>query len=561
MGTLAIERILEWPVRAGRRLWHAAVMALAVGVAVGLGGCGGGGGDTGGGGGTPPPPAFGTAAAVRVLGTGRGVAVSADSRYVAFTRELNGLGQVILRDMQTGVEEIVSVSNEGTPGDQFSVDPVISRDGRYVAFNSSAHNLVGGVAYATDINGNRLPQVFLRDRVQGQTYLVSIGADGVTSANDSAGLSPRGAFSANGRKLVFVTQATNLTTGIEYPTLNGRPTNVFVRDLASSTTSLVSVSTDGRTSSRNDGFIIGGARADSSYPTISDDGRWVAFTSAASNLVTGVSYPAVDAEQVYLRDLELGSTRLLSAQPGGTVAADGFCVVYASGRQTFMSGDGRRVVYACRAAPLAAGVTGPVDREARVYDIYLWDAATDSNTLVSRSALAATGGNCQSLEAVLSRDGRFVAFSSCATDLVTDTDFWSYGPGSPAFVNAYRWDVSNGQMVLISRSRHSATAEAADADVSVLDLSDDGQHAAFISSAHNLVVSPLVPDTPTDVQSNLYVWRATGDELKLVSLSQDTVAAGWVSTHQLAGDGRGLAYVRIIGITGTTGEVSHVALN
>lgn len=459
-------------------------------------------------------------------------------------RVVNEVRQVIVLDLSSGTEEVASVSDAGAVGNDLSVNPALSADGRFVAFNSRAGNLTPGIVYAKDVNQNSYTQVLVRDRLLGRTRLVSISADGTASADTDAMLSQRGAFSSDGTKLVFASAATNLTSGVDYPRVNGQPPNVFVHDLQNDRTTLVSVSPDGLSAGRNDAPIIGGARADSGYPAISADGRWVAFTSAATNLVTGIDFHDADQDQVYLRDLVHGQTRLLSSQASGDRSADGVCVVYASGSRTYISADGQRVVYACRSSPLVAGITGPADPQAWVYDIYLWDGATNHNTLVSRSAVAPTGSDCQSLQAVLSGDGRYVAFQSCASNLVTGTTFHSYDSASPPFPNAYRWDSVTGRMALISRSRQATRPESADSDVIGVDISDDGQQVSFVATARNLVVAPEVTQTPTDLRSNLYVWRAAGDQLKLVSLSQDNLASGWAESHAMAANGRGVAYVQ-----------------
>jgi Tol biopolymer transport system component len=195
-------------------------------------------------------------------------ALSADGRFVAFHSDAshlvpgdtNGLGDVFVRDRRTGRTERVSVSTRGVQGDRDGGSPALSADGRFVAFHSEATNLVPG-----DTNGKR--DVFVRDRQAGTTERVSVSTAG-GQAND---YSYTPAISPGGRFVAFQSLATNLVPG----DTNGWG-DVFVRDRQAGTTERVSVSTGG---------VQGN---DSSYfPAISAVGRFVAFTSKATNLVPG----------------------------------------------------------------------------------------------------------------------------------------------------------------------------------------------------------------------------------------------------------------------------------
>ena len=174
----------------------------------------------------------------------------------------------------------VSVSSAGVQGNLRSgiYKPSVSADGRYVAFESAASNLVAG-----DTNG--YIDVFVRDRKLHRTYLVSVSSAGV-QGND-ASFDP--SISADGRYVAFESDASNLVAG----DTNGYP-DVFVRDRKLHRTYLVSVDSAG-VQGNNDSYD----------PVISADGRYVAFTSAASNLVTGDSN---GFEDVFVRDRKLHRT-------------------------------------------------------------------------------------------------------------------------------------------------------------------------------------------------------------------------------------------------------------
>jgi Tol biopolymer transport system component len=284
------------------------------------------------------------------------MAVSADGRYVAFDSyawdlvagDTNGECDVFVRDRQTGSTERVSISSDGTQSTGCSRYPSMSGDGRYVAFSSDASNLVAG-----DTNGQ--PDAFVRDRATGFTARVSIGTQ-VTS-----GLYP--AMSSDGRYVAFADSG-----------------SVFVRDRQTGTTERVSVSTSGEP-----------GNGINSWPAISADGRYVAFHSSATNLVPGV---ITTTWKIYVRDRVADTTERVSTNSAGIPS---------------ISADGRYVAF-------------DVD-EVFVYDRQL---RTTTRASVNSSGLQA---NEPSYNAALSADGRFVAFNSNATNLVendTNGDYDGY---------------------------------------------------------------------------------------------------------------------------------------
>src|SRR5207247_1728811 len=226
-------------------------------------------------------------------------AMSADGRFVAFESlaadlvadDANGDFDVFVRDLKTGTTTMVSANRAGTgSGNGGSFAPAISADGRFVAFDSLAGDLV-----ANDTNFNS--DVFVRDLHTGTTTLVSVNSAGTDSGNNGSGLA---AVSANARFVAFVSSASDLA---------GNDTNfnsdVFVRDLKTGTTTLVSVNSAGTDS--GNGFSIDAA--------ISDDGRFVAFGSYAGDLVANDTNGGGD---VFVRDLKTGTTTLVSVNRAGT---------------------------------------------------------------------------------------------------------------------------------------------------------------------------------------------------------------------------------------------------
>jgi hypothetical protein len=311
--------------------------------------------------------------------------ISADGRYVAFASEAtnllenrtNGQFNVFVHDRSTGTTSLVSVSSNGTQGNGDSADPDISPDGRFVAFQSLAQNLV-----VNDTNGQL--DVFVHDRMTGETTRVSISTNGVEGNNWSS--SP--AISADGRYVAFYSFARNLIDGqnIRYQR------NAFVHDRSTGTTSLVSVSSNG-TNGAGDSFST----------DISADGRYVAFYSTASNLVSGDTNGQTDA---FVHDRITGETTRVSISTNGTQGTGG------SFRPS-LSADGRLVAFESIANNLVE------HDENKVPDIFVHDRQTGQTSLVS-IANDGSQGNKYSYNPSISADGQFVAFSSDATNLVAD---------------------------------------------------------------------------------------------------------------------------------------------
>jgi Tol biopolymer transport system component len=195
---------------------------------------------------------------------------SGDARFVAFSSyvdglvagDANGKCDVFVRVLATQTTEIVSVDSHGSTGNGRSQSAVISRGGDWVAFESDATNLVAS-------DGNGVTDVFLRDRGLGTTERVSVDSAGNEGDGPSAIATSGQGISADGRFVAIVSDATNLVAN----DTNGC-TDVFVRDRTTGTTDRVSVDSAG-----------GEANGFCSDAALSLDGRYVAFLSAASNLV------------------------------------------------------------------------------------------------------------------------------------------------------------------------------------------------------------------------------------------------------------------------------------
>lgn len=310
--------------------------------------------------------------------------ISADGRYVAFfsfasnlvVDDTNEAGDVFVHDRQTGATERVSVTNDGDQGDgQSGGDVALSADGRHVAFTSVAGNLVEG-----DTNG--LNDVFVRDLVAGTTTRVNLASDGEQTDDFSHGL----AISADGRHVAFSSVATNL---VEDDT-NGR-NDLFVHDTLDGTTARISVATDG---TEGDAMV-------GSHFSLSGEGRHVAFESYAANLVPGDTNGSPD---VFVRDTQMGTTTRVSLRNTGGQAKG------ASGGAS-ITVDGRFVSFGSNADNLVPNDTN------RSADVFVRDTELGTTTRVSVAGSGAQG-NSGSGEPSVSADGRFVAFTSHAGNLV-----------------------------------------------------------------------------------------------------------------------------------------------
>jgi Tol biopolymer transport system component len=320
-------------------------------------------------------------------------ALSADGRSVAFSslatnlvaNDANGVEDVFVHDRVSGATVRVSIDSSGVEGDGASKWPSLSGDGRYVAFQSAASNFVAG-----DFNGTN--DVFVHDRDPDGNGVFDEG-NGVTtfvSVTKNGAVPHRGSFSpsisADGRFVTFGSAASTLVSG----DLNGF-NDVFLRDLAAATTTLVSVDSGG---------VQG--NGDSAPCGISKDGAFVAFTSMARNLVPGDTNGNTD---IFVRDVLQQTTERVSVDSSGREGKYG-----AYQEANGISADGRWVVFTSYSSNLVASDTNGVD------DVFVHDRSNGTTERVDVSASGAQADGASSVAAI-SGDGRFVSFSSSATNL------------------------------------------------------------------------------------------------------------------------------------------------
>ena len=401
-------------------------------------------------------------------------AVSTDGVVVAFDSEAtnlvggdtNGALDVFVRDRAGGRTERVSVSSKGKQGNSGSAGPMLSGDGRFVTFSSGAANLVAG-----DTNGRS--DIFVHDRMTGETTRVSVAADGAQGDNNSIGTA---AISADGRFVAFTSDASNLVP----QTAPGR--HIYVKDRSTGAIERVSVDSHGDPAQ---GFVA-------ASPAISGDGRFVAFASSASNLVKRDTNGTTD---VFVHDRITGTTVRASVDSAGAQSND------VSFRPD-LNGDGRFVVFDSAASNLVPGDTNGVP------DVFVHDLLSGATERVSVDSFGGEA-NGQSVGpgirggsafgARISGDGRLVAFDSIATNLVagdTNTCGPFYTDIAGECPDVFVHDRLTGETVRVSVD--SAGAQANDASTDP-DISADGSTTAFFSAASNLVAGdtntcPVFPE-------------------------------------------------------------------
>ena len=309
--------------------------------------------------------------------------ISGDGRFVAFYSDCNNLSnyqgamspfQVFVRDRQNGVTEMVSVTESGAPGNNHSSSPSISNDGRYVVFQSQAFNLYG--SYTMNLH------LYIRDRLLGTTERIT---DGTNSINGAAP-----AFSGDGRYVVFM-KPENAHNG------NG----IYRYDRETKVTERVGCAT----AVNND---------DRFHPVVNYDGRYVAFPSNCTVASDG-KFSGSSMHEVFIVDLMTGLVEMASVKTDGTQASSANRFSY----YPSISDDGRFVTFSS-----LVKLDPSIDTNGD-YDIYLYDRQVKKTVLLSRNY---NGGpsNWSSTTPAISGDGREVAFSSQAYNLLPGDIFDYY---------------------------------------------------------------------------------------------------------------------------------------
>ena len=314
-----------------------------------------------------------------------GGSISADGRFVAFSTwasnlvpgDTNNMSDTFVHDRVTGTTEIVSLDQNGGPGNGESFAAAISSDGRFIAFFSSSSDLV-----PVDTNNNY--DIFVRDRQLGTTELVSVDSSG--NQGNSGDAWP--AISADGMIVAFSSDSTNLVTGD-----TNFLADIFVHDRSTGITERVSVDSSGNETN-----------GDSNYPSISADGQTVAFGSYATNLDPNDGNGLRD---VFVHDRGSAVTKCVSLN---TVGLSGNGESSAGG----LSSDGRFVAFQSKVFDLVPNDTNKLE------DVFVRDRAIGITERVSVDSSGNEGNAGSGGFATISANGESVAFFSSSTNLVSN---------------------------------------------------------------------------------------------------------------------------------------------
>jgi Tol biopolymer transport system component len=381
----------------------------------------------------------------------------------------------------------MSLSSQGAQANAESSYPVLSADGHFVAFASSASNLVVG-------DTNETGDIFVKDCTSGSIVCASMKTDGMPASGES--YSP--SISADGQRVVFASEAADLVADD-----TNKMSDVFLRDVVAHTTTRLSASAAGE---QADGPSVA--------PRISSDGRFVAFASLATNLVPGDTNGVSD---VFVRDVQAGTIERVSIGVGGEPANG-------PSEGASISADGRYVAFASTAINLLAGGDGwdPV----RVWDVYVRDRVSGTTVRVSGNPSGGKG-NGHSHSPAISADGHRVAFTSLASNLISS----DLNERSDIYVR----DLVAGTTV---RASVGVGGQEASGESARSGISADGRFVVFESNAQYLVQQYSTPGSTWCYLRDL----VNGTTIRVVSASADTAADGGASNAAISADGRWIAF-------------------
>jgi Tol biopolymer transport system component len=444
----------------------------------------------------------------------QGIAVSADGRWVAFTSQAvnivpgqtdtNGDYDVFLVDRMTGDVSLVSRVPAGpaTTANAGSTDPSISADGAWVAFRSDGDDLVAG-----DANGET--DVFLYARATGEVTLVSHRAGAADESGDGPSREP--VVAAGGGWVAFVSNASDLVAGQDDATGNA---DVFLHEIATGDNMLVS---------RMPGMPATPRSEASGDPSISADGRWVAFISKVPDLVVD-QVDSNGADDVFLFDRTDGSMALASHVFGDPVEASG-------GRNPRLSADGGWLAFESNSDFI---VLDQDDGNAGS-DVFLYERASGLNRLVSHASHdEAATADSESFQPAVSADGAWVAFEGDAGNYVA-------GQAAAGSSNVLLWSRADGSLTLVSHNELPDAVTGGDDDSFDARISADGGRVLFSSDASDLIAGGS--DTGS---TDAFLYERSSAQVTLVSHREgDAAVAGnddsWPTVF--ASSGNGAAFV------------------
>lgn len=383
--------------------------------------------------------------------------ITANGRYVVINSRATNMvpgvtdhkAHLYVRDLKTGKIALADVSDSGAVGNGDSFGGTISADGRYVAFTSAAANLVPH-------DTAKYFDVFVRDLVAKKTYRISTAWNG---QNGNA-MSFRAEISGNGQYVAFTSLATNLLPG-----LTSHGSIAYVYDMATKKLADASVNSSGVQ-----------ANSDAQAPTISHNGRYVGYSSRATNLSPG----ATDGRwNVYVRDMVRHVTILASAGASNVHSSAELPITAQGSLGSTLSPDGRYIAF-------GAWIQKPTGPD---LGLFMHDMATGKTERVDVSSSGTPADGMTFFLCSISSGGRYLAFASQATNLVPAKTNGTW--------NIYIRDLKSGSTRLISVGVGGAVSNGESAYPAI---SADGSTVVFISAASNLVPGG------TGGQMNVFRW-------------------------------------------------------
>ena len=388
-----------------------------------------------------------------------------------------------------------------------SYDAHITPDGTQLVFTSSASNLV-----PNDTNGQA--DVFLKNLSTGAIARVDTAAD-ETQADDGA---TAGTISPAGDEIAFATDSDNLVASDD-----NALSDVFVKTIASGDVQLVSAGTSANIGATGDSTLT------NTTTQVSDDGRYVVYSSSAANLVPG-NTAAVGQTDVYWTDTQTGQTVRVSSADDGT-QGDG------NSSNPSISGDGTIVAFQSDADNLVAGDTNAST------DVFIESPQSQQIALLSQTP-DGTIGNGASYDVSISRDFEEAVFVTKATNLFPDSQ--------PNFSNVVEEDLLTGQITLVSAG---ASGTQGTGDATDPSISDDGRYVTFLSDAPDLLPGD------TSGQNDVYVKDLVTGTLTRISVGLNGAAPdGDSSQPQISGDGSTIVFASTADnlVAGDTNGVADV---
>ncbi len=407
---------------------------------------------------------------------------------------LLAMSVILVRGARSEVRnfEFVSVGSDGSQSNNESFSPTLSVDGRYISFMS------WDTSWFPEDGNNALclpaincMDVFMRDRLTGETRKVSFTYDGSMATDDSGEPS----ISFDGSRLVFTSYATNLVpndTNRQEFIRDGN--DVFLYEWASHTNRRISLSSSGQ---QLQGNSFGGV--------ISGDGRYVFFVSEAKNVIPGIlPDPTSCADPIivglrcgliYRLDLDTNQLEVLDAVGYDGLPSNGIHAAMGNVDYT-----GRYLTFYSYATNLVPGTPG----NGEYYNVFLYDYQTRSFTLVSKNPNSGAGGNNASGQTRISPDGKYIIFKSDATNLVDgDTNNEA---------DAFLYEVATGQIRRVSVTQDGEQTNGLSRELSIC---NDGRIITFSTDADN-----VIPNDTNNTRDIFFYDRIT-NQVRIISQNED----------------------------------------